>query len=173
MTNRTVFSKLVAAVTIVALQLLLFPAFGEVRPGSISGTVLSASDQAPLAGARVHVGNPKTGEIFSSETTSADGGFQVASLPAANYQLGVEANGGLYLVHPPVSLEAGQRRTVQLAVADPAPPPEEAEEDSTKGKKPTIWSNPVTATLILLGAAIILGWAIDDLIDDKRVTSPS
>ena len=176
---RSLSSRLLAAVTAIAVPMLFTPAFGEPQSASISGAVFSAGSQLPLADARVHAGNPRTGEIFSSRVTSADGVFRMSTLPPAEYQLAVESGGGLYLVETPVSLEAGQNRNLQLAISpgksEPADPPEEAEkeEDDDDNGGLTIWSNPATATLILLGAAVILGFLIEDLITDDRLATRS
>jgi len=58
---------------------------------------------------------------------------------------------------------------VHLAVrpATTAPSPQEASE----GKKGlSFWDNPLTATLIVLGAAVVVGVVVDELTDDDEAS---
>ncbi|MEY4550450.1 MAG: hypothetical protein RL685_6645, partial [Pseudomonadota bacterium] len=59
--------------------------------GNFSGRVLIAGPDAPLAGAEVRL-RDAAGQVFSARST-ADGSWQVAELPAGNYQIEVSAPG--------------------------------------------------------------------------------
>jgi len=173
MNMRTVASRAVAALLILALQLTYGPALVAAPMASLSGRVLSADSQKPLAGALVHVGDPRTGAIRSSQPTAADGSFSVSGLPAASYQLAIQSGAGMYIVPSAVPLGAGESRNVQLAVQaqTSAPSPQEANEG--KKKDMGFWNNPLTATLVVLGAAVLVGWAVDSMTDDDEDGSPN
>ncbi len=169
MSMRTVASRGIAALLILALQLIYAPAWAALQTASLSGRVLSADSQKPLAGVRVHVGDPRTGSVRSSAATAADGSFSVAGLPAASYELAIQSGSGLYVVPAPVSLASGESRNVHLAVQSQkmAPSPQEA----SGGKKDMgFWNNPLTATLIVLGAAIVVGVVVDEITDDDEAS---
>jgi hypothetical protein len=136
-------------------------------------TALVVSLQAPLVGARLHVGDPKSGEVFSSGLTTEDGEFLVANLPAATYQLAVESNNGLYLVGTPVKLAPGQTRHVNVAVnPDTGSSPSEKKEANRKGIA-TLWNNPATAGILVIGFAVIVGALVDRATKDELEASPS
>ena len=167
--------KVIATVLVLSLQAAFIPVQAETPTASISGTVLSAETQQPLPGARFYAADPNSGEIYQSGVTSEDGGFAVAGLPASTYQLAVESDGGLYLVGTPVKLAPGQTQDVNVAVnPEAAPSPEEAEKNKKKGGT-GIWNNPLTAALIVAGAAIVLGVIVNETTkdDDEKSVSPS
>jgi hypothetical protein len=88
-------------------------------------------------------------------------------VPASSYVLAVEADGGLYVVEVPVTLAPGQSRSVQLSLGSKLAP------GASKGLKTTIVDNPLTATLVILGGATILGLVIDEIDDDDEPVSPT
>ncbi len=162
MTQRSRFEKAIAFVTVVSLHLLFLPAFGA-QTGSLSGNVFdSTAGSAPLSGARVHVGDPESGRFYQSGRTDGEGGFTLDGLPAAEYRVAVESEGGLYVVGTPVRLAPGQARSLQLAINPQTDPPTPADAQGGGG----FWRNPVTATLTVLGIAVALGFLIDELDDD-------
>lgn len=163
MTRRSPFEKAIAFVTVVSLHLLILPAHGG-ETASLSGNVFdSTAGSAPLSGARVHVGDPESGRFYQSGRTDRDGGFTLDGLPAAEYRVAVESEGGLYVVGVPVRLAPGQARSLQLAI-NPQTEPPTTEDDDDGGVG--FWHNPVTATLTVLGIAVALGFLIDELDDD-------
>lgn len=175
MRRQSVLSRLTAAVTIVALQaFLVVPA--QPADASLHGRVLSGDD-LPLAGARVHVGNVPGERFYASGWTTDDGTFEVPDLPAAEYRLAVEVDGGLYMVSSPVVIAPGQSRSLQLAInpdnGDDATP----EDEKKKKKRGGAWNNPLTATLIVLGTAIAIGLLLDAADSDsgqvQSVTNPT
>jgi hypothetical protein len=95
---------------------------------------------------------------------SPDGSFQADAIPAGPAELAIETSEGLYLVGTPVTIAPGTTRHVQLAFGgrqDTSAPP--AAEKEKKKKRGGIWANPATATLIVIGSAIVVGFAVDEL----------
>jgi hypothetical protein len=160
----------VAAILAVALQAVSLPSLAGSSPATLHGRVVSGG--APMAGVKVHAGDPRTGKIYTSAPAAEDGTFRVAALPASAYELAVETPRGLFVVANGLSLAAGQERTVQLALQEDPPPPDapapspEEVEAAQKRQRLGLWNNPLTATLIVVGAAVVVGFAVDQLTDD-------
>jgi hypothetical protein len=166
MMQRTLANRLLATGLILTLQFALLPVSADVAPATVSGSVLSSSDQTPLAGARVHVGNPGTGKIYTSAPVAGDGSFTVSDVPAATYELAVENAGRLFVVPTPLKLAPGVTQNVDVAVNEQASPdPATAEANAAKSAG-SFWNNSFTAALIVLGSAIVVGVAVDAATDD-------
>jgi hypothetical protein len=164
--------KLLSAAMIVLIQSVGLAPLVAAPLSSIEGTVISAGDQGPLAGLRVHMADPVTGKIYTAEPTGTDGSFIVIGLPSATYEIAIESNGGLYLVPSPVSLDAGQSRVLNLVVHPDHSKPGLA----AKSGSMAVWSNPLTAALIVVGSAIGVGVLLDSITDDDTtgpIPSPS
>jgi len=104
-----------------------------------------------------------------------DGSFRADAIPAGPAELAIETSEGLYMVATPVAIAPGTTRHVQLAFGgrqdSSAPPPAEKEK---KKKRGGIWAHPATATLIVIGSAIVVGFAVDELTNsDGHPVSPS
>ena len=164
--------RLPAVTRVLAVVMLSLPGSHAAETAGISGVVVSAGDQAPLAGVKVHAVDPATGEIFSSAPTGNDGGFALDNLPASTYEFAVESSGGLYVVATPLALEPGETKALNLAVAKAAPASESATPRPPRGT-PGIWDNPKLAALIVIGLAIVVGFAVDEITDPgPPVSSP-
>ena len=173
MTQRTSMVRALATTMIVILPFAWTPAPATNQSASLSGSILSAVDHGPVSGARLHVGDPRSGKIYSSAVVDADGRFVVADIPSATYELAVESEGHLYVVATPLQLAPGQVRTVHVEVnPDVAPDPDAAEKKKKKGAA-TIWDNPLTAALIVIAAAVVVGLLLDSSDSDSPVTSQS
>ena len=179
MQHRTLPLKLTAIVAIVALQGLGLPAeaAGGAAGSRVSGSILSAPDETPLAGARLHLGDPRSGRVFTSQPSNADGSFALAEVPPATYDVAVESNGGLYVVMTPIELAAGDARNLQVAVTplapgQMAPPPPDPDAEKNRGGT-SVWNNPATAALIVVGSAIVIGFLIKEATDDEDEPSAS
>jgi hypothetical protein len=162
-----------ATLLIATLPLIAAPVGAADAVASLTGSIVRAADRSPLEGARLHAGDPRTGDLFSSEPADADGNFALPDLPAATYALAVESEGGLYLVEAPLALAPGATRTVNFAVnADPVNR-ESGPDWKNTGDEFSFTNNPLTATLVLLGVATVIGLLLDDDPDRPGSTSPS
>ncbi len=168
MIQRTRMTTYVSAALIVAVQALALPASAGAAPASLSGALVRATDQSPLVGAKLHVGNPETGAILTTAAADDKGSFAIAGLAPATYQLAVETDGGLYVVTTPVHLAPGQTRTVNVAVASTQDNGIDDDKPAAAAApaKTSMWENPLTAALIVLGAAIVVGFVVDEATDD-------
>lgn len=168
MAKRSTTMKLVAMGLIVALQVAfaLPVAASDTPAAALSGTVLSASDQAPIAGATIHLGDPETGRIVSSLPTGADGRFAVDAVAPATYEVAVESEGGLYLVASTLDLAPGQTRAADISINGQAAPDPASAQQASSHSKTSVWNNPLTASLIVLGSAFVIGILVDNAIDD-------
>jgi hypothetical protein len=165
MMKRSLTTKVFAMALILSLQALFLPAVAGPDSAALSGTVLSSQNYAPLTGVKLHAGDPRTGEIFSSQPTAADGAFVIEGLPAAAYELAVEANGALYTVDSQVKLSPGQSENVHVAVNfEKAPSPAEVEE--TENRKMGVFNNQVTAATIVIASAVLIGEIIKQATDE-------
>ena len=135
--------------------------------GGLDGRVLPAS-AAGVVPTTVWVGAVPA-------AVSADGSFRADAIPAGPAELAIETSEGLYLVGAPVAIAPGTTRHVQLAFGgrqDSSAPP--ATEKEKKKKRGGIWAHPATATLIVIGSAIVVGFAVDELTNsDGHPVSPS
>lgn len=171
MNQRGPIFKIIAVMLVVAVQVIFVPPV-NAQGSAIAGTIVSVAGNEPIDGAILHVGDMRTGEIYSTNKTGPDGGFVLSDLPPAAYELAVEKDGGLYAVAAPVQLASGQRRDVQVAIhaqaaADPA--------SSAKKSKQAggFWNNPLMAALAVIGGAFVVG-AILSSADNKNeaIASP-
>lgn len=103
----------------------------------------------------------------------ADGTFRAEGVPAGPAELAIETSEGFYVVPTPVAIAPGTTRSVQLAFGGrqnssaPASP-----EKPKKKKSGGVWSNPLYATLIVVGSAIVVGVAVDQLTKSNTTTVP-
>ncbi len=174
MMRRNVTAKTVAAGLVLVLYLAHAPTWAGSRTASLSGHVLSADSHLPLAGVRVHVGDPRTGAVHSSAATALDGSFSVAGLPPSTYEVAVQSDQGLYVVNGPIHLTPGEARRVQVGVRkDISPSPAGSAKTRRKGAT-NWWNNPLTATAIVVGAAVFIGVLVDHASKDQTTgASPS
>lgn len=173
--------RILASILVLVFPLTATPLLAGVGTASISGTLFSAATSTPLAGARLHLKDAATGGSYVSSPAGIDGAFDVANLPASSYRIAVESNGGLYVVDTPVKLDAGAPRHLRLAVrttgrgrSGRADSGAKAEEANKNGAQDTsFWSNPLTATLLVVGGAILVGVIVDQATDDDNSTPAS
>jgi hypothetical protein len=151
---------------VLAFLLAVPPASLAGESGVLTGRVLPASD------ARIVAKTVWVGAIPAA--VAADGTFEAKGIPAGSSELAIETSEGLYVVATPVAIAPGTTRRVQLAFGGrqdtSAPPPPEKEKKKSGG----VWANPLSATLIIVGSAIVVGFAIDQLTQsDVKPVSPS
>ncbi len=117
-------------------------AANPARPALIHGSVVKADGLTAVPGASVKAAHLRTGTVYSSAPTGADGFYRIGGLPSGSYDLAVEMPEGLYAADLVVEAEAGETNLVSLALrprasADPqegAPP--EDEEPKPEEPKP-------------------------------------
>ncbi len=162
------------AVLLSAVLMLISSPLGAAAPtAALSGRIMARSGQTLEGTVRLHAGDAKTGAVYSSEPLGTDGTFEIRNLPASSYRLAVEADGGLYVVETPIRLDAGANRTVQLAIqAQAATATGRLNAAEKKPGAASFWENPLTATLIVIGGAILVGIIVDEATDEDNA-SPS
>jgi hypothetical protein len=169
MIKRSLTTKLLAVALVISIQSMFLPLIASSERAAISGTILSSHDHGPLVGVKIHAGDPRTGEIFSSQPTPEDGSFVIEGLPASSYELAVEANGGLYVVDSKVQLAPGQAESVNVAVNfKKAPSPEEKK----KKKAGSVWNNQLIASGFVVVSAVLIGELIKEATEES-VQSPT
>ena len=76
-------------------------------------------------------------------------------------------------VASPVTVAPGTTSVLQLALGaredTSAPPPADQEK---KKKRAGLWANPASATLVIIGSAIVVGFAVDQLVMSDDEASP-
>lgn len=167
-------ARILASTLIVMFPLAAMPpAIAASGGAAISGTVFSASSSTPLAGARLFLKDPATGASYVSSVSGADGAFDAVSVPASSYRVAIEADGALYVVDAPVTVPAGSSRHLRVAIREAGrgrggrADSEMPDSDKKKEEKDTsFWSNPLTATLIVVGGAILVGVIVDQATND-------
>ncbi len=168
MSTRNRSAKALSSVLILVLIGLLSPVSAGTPTAELSGTILSA-DEAPLAGAKIYAADTKTGKIYPGNATGDKGRFSLTGLPASSYELGVELEGGLYVVDSSLALSEGQSQNVNLSINTKKNPNPSA---GTKAGVTSVWNNPFTAALIVLGSAAVVGVLVESATDDEDDSSP-
>lgn len=152
--------------------ILLAPA-----PILASPTSALAGRVVPMGGAHpakaVWLADPAGGSAPTSVAVAADGSFRADGLRPGPIAIAIETDAGLYAVASPVTLAPGSTRSVRLALEegkDTNPPPA----DEKKSRKAlSVWNNPLTASLIVLGAAVVVGVAVDQLTNNGKTNAPA
>jgi hypothetical protein len=145
------------SLSIILASLLVAPPWALAgETGVLTGRVLPSSD-SQLVAKTVWVGAVPA-------AVAADGSFRLEGIPAGPAELAIETSEGLHLVATPVPIAPGTTRSIQLAFggrqdSNPPPPPEKEK----KKKRGGVWANPLYATLIVVGSAIVIGFAINEL----------
>jgi hypothetical protein len=157
----------VALPMVLAFVLAAPPGAFSGEAGVLAGSVLPEAGNGPTA---------KTVWVGSIPApVAADGSFEATGVPAGQSELAIETSEGLYVVATPIAIAPGTTRRVQLAYGgrqdSSAPKPAENEK---KKKGGGFWANPVTATLVIVGSAIVVGFAVNQLTEsDNEPVSPS
>jgi len=151
-------TKMIAVGLIATLPMMLQPvAAQELTP--MQGSVFAGKAGHPLVGARVHLVQSGTERVFTSSLTDVEGRFEMEGLPAAAYEVAIEIDGGVYLVEQPVVVTAGSGAKLNLLVPQLA--------DAANAKPRVVagaagfMSNPLAASLMVVGSALSIGALID------------
>jgi len=143
-------------------------------PGALAGeTGVLAGYVLPPVGNELTARTIWVGAIAAP--VAADGSFEATGVPVGQSELAIETSEGLYVVATPVAIAPGTTRRIQLAYGgrqdSSAPKPSENEK---KKKGGGFWANPLSATLVIVGSAIVVGFAINQLTQsDNEPVSPS
>jgi hypothetical protein len=173
MKQRTGWTRLLVAVSISSLMSAGIPAQSPTGPAALSGTVRSSRER-PLAGVRVYAAHPESGRITTSQPSGEDGSFAIPALAPGSYEIGVAIGERLYLGGQPVALRPGSEQRVSLAVqtdADGGSAPSAASVAAAK-PVPSVWNNPLSAALIVVGSAVVVGVLVESATDDEDLASP-
>ena len=113
--------RLLPALILVAFAFLLATQLvAQVTTGSLSGIV--AGPHGSISGARVRVIAPESGAALES-TTTASGGFRLASLPPGAYSVEISAPGVWRATLDKVAVAAGSETRLGTVVLSAAPMP--------------------------------------------------
>lgn len=166
--TRGSWTKFLAAMLVVALTAVLNPAWAAAEPATFSGRVLGEDARTPLAGAVVRLTDSTDEHTAASKPSAEDGSFELTGLAPGIYRVVVETEQGLYQVTTSLRLEAGQDRSVHMALKTDR----EAVAGMARGGGGAI-SGPEKT---LVGFGILLGtFAIAEALEDnpKKKKSPS
>lgn len=144
---------------------------------ALRGIVLDSTDKLPVEGVQILVGSSSNRAIAVSEPTAADGSFAVTGLQPGTYQVGVRSDHLMFVVDTPVNLTSGANRPVDLlidggqlsAAVDSRSELPTAKSLSGSGG---VWDNPLTATLLVIGGAVVVGVIVDELDSDSKNNTP-
>ncbi len=165
MTLKSTGSQLLGLALVVSL--VAWPSLSRAAASNsgLAGTLTSATGRTPIAGAKVFAGDRGSGRVVASAPTDARGQFAIDSLAPGSYELAVESAGGLYVVATPVALVAGAPKELQIVVPEPSPRTQPGQYQLGDGAL-NLWSNPFTASLIVVGAAFVVGVVVENATDD-------
>jgi hypothetical protein len=168
--------RIFAACLILSLHAFLVPSFAGTATSSLTGRVVVAGAHSPIGTGKIHVGNPRTGQIATADL-SREGTFTVSGLAAGTYEVAVETGGVMNVASNPVLLGPDQNKAVQIAVntkmaqtgnGDPMKDDPATAQKQKKQTGTSFWNNPLTATAIVVVSAVVVGLAIDGLSDDDE-----
>jgi hypothetical protein len=161
-------------VVLLASTLIAPPTTFAAGSGTLEGRVVTPSgNPAPKA---VWAATTATAKSPQRATVDPSGAFKLEAVPAGAVELAVETAEGLYVVDTPVTIAPGATRQVQLALrgrqgTTPNPPSSPAPPQPPPPKTGSLWDNPLTATLIVIGGAVVTGLIIDAVDDNDNDTN--
>lgn len=152
------------------------PVYSDLQVGSsISGKILSPDKITPVAGAIVKAAEMESKKVYESQATAENGFYEITGLPKGTYDIAVQAEKGLYAVNKLLNVGEIESHSVSLVLNEnPENPKEEKGEkpEGTEAKKgkPGFWNNPLTATLAVVGIAVVLGFAIEEITEEEPIS---
>jgi hypothetical protein len=138
--------------------------------GTLTGRILAAPG-APAAKS-VWVAEAKAGTAPAVFPVGPDGTFRAEGVPAGSLALAIDTDAGLYTVETPVTIAPGTTRDLRLALRgrqDTNSPPPAVK----PSKRRNVWNNPLAASLIVIGGAVVLGVAVDQLTSKGSSNAPA
>jgi hypothetical protein len=166
-----------ALIVLLVSTLIVPPISTASSSGALEGRVVSAKgNAAPTAVWAATAAHPQAPQRAA---VGQNGSFRIDAVPAGTVELAVETAEGMYVVETPITIAPGATRQVQLALRgrqDTAPMNPETNPPPTPApykKTGTLWDNPLTATLIVVGGAVVTGLIIDAIDDDTNTPTAS
>ena len=101
------------ALTIVTAGL---PALAAAASARLAGRILQSGTSMGVENAVVKVALRPDAKVYESARTDAKGSYSLSGLPTGTYDVAVESSGGLYVSPSTVSLVAGEKRDLSLAI---------------------------------------------------------
>jgi hypothetical protein len=155
---------------VVALSVALNPGWAATGQAGLVGRVLAEDARTPFEGAVLQLTGPSD-TVIKSEPTGSDGRFALGDLPPGTYRCVVATGEGLFQITTSLALEAGQTRSIQLALKKESPVV--AGVGSATGGGGAIGQGAQAA---LIGVGVIIGTlALADVLesDPKQYASPT
>lgn len=114
-------SRIVAVMLVVTLSVAFNPGWAANQSAGLVGRVLEDDARTPFEGAVIQLTGPSD-DVIKSEPTGEDGQFELPDLTPGTYRCVVATEEGLYQITTALTLEAGQTRSVQLALKKSSTP---------------------------------------------------
>ena len=192
MIDRSVFSKSVAVGTIIALQLLLFPASGEGAPRDsvIRGKVFESDRKTPIAGVAAKAIHLETEEIFESRPSESNGRYRIIGLPQGHFDLVFESTEGIFLSNRVIVVPPSGKVTASFALTikprkrewwEPEPrrviPGTDQKPDGVarireRNRTKSFWKSR-KGIAVLVGSGTLVAILVFDTGDGRETASPS
>jgi hypothetical protein len=93
-----------------------FSAFASPSSARLAGRILQSGTSMGVGNAVVKVALRPDARVYESARTDAKGSYSLSGLPTGTYDVAVESSGGLYVSPAPVTLVAGEKRDLSLAI---------------------------------------------------------
>jgi hypothetical protein len=148
---------------LLATSLAVYSTHAAESTGSVAGRVIAPRDRP--APTKLWIAPSGAGAQPMTVPIAPDGTFHATAVPAGTVELAIENSEGLFAVTTPIAIAPGTTRSLQLALggrqdSSDVPPPA----DAKKKKRPGgVWANPLYATLIVVGSAIVVGVLVNEL----------
>lgn len=108
--------RALAALLALAIVTAGLPALASTASARLAGRILQSGTSAGVENAVVKVALRPDAKVYESARTDAKGSYSLSGLPTGTYDVAVESSGGLYVSPAPVSLVAGEKRDLSLAI---------------------------------------------------------
>ncbi|MFN7967522.1 MAG: carboxypeptidase-like regulatory domain-containing protein [Acidobacteriota bacterium] len=180
---RRVLSLLLVSMLVLPLTAIAAPPAAAANASEVRGVLLSA-DGTPALGFQIGL-RSKTGDLFLSAPTGADGAFAVESLPPDTYRVVAFAPDGAEfpVLGREVALKAGQVERIEARLAEKSISPGSLQGASDKGaaagttsKKrgfAGFWGTTGGKIAVIVGGAFAVGLIASSGGDNNKERNPS
>jgi len=163
---RSTLSLLIA----VGLAAPALPASDRGGGAVLTGRVVRAGNARPLPGARVWLAESPGTRVIASAPSSEGGAFSLRDVPPGTYALAVEVEPGLYPLESALNLSADSTRVVRIELPPAAQAGSGPAEPQAPAARNRIWNNPFTASLLVLGAAVLVSVVVQSVTDEATAS---